>query len=154
MKRLLASALILIAAAVPAAAAEPAGVRDAANNIVAYEMRPDTGMRDKAFLAFFTPRFRAAIVEHMAGPELNVIDSDFLCQCQTGVAKMRILAIAGSPDAAAVRIASWSVGSSPPVTTIWHFARDRYSWQIADVEAVRRPSLLADLQRNNRRRRR
>src|ERR1700685_1264800 len=106
---------MLFAASVHAADVEPAGAREFVNQIVAYEVRLDTSMNDKAFLAFFTPRFRAAIVKVRAGPELNVIDSDFLCQSQTGVVKMRILAIAGSKNEAIARIQSWSAGSNPPV---------------------------------------
>src|ERR1700721_410035 len=112
MRQILLCALILIVASMHAADAEPVGVRESVNRIIAYEVRSDAKMRDEVFLAFFTPRLRAAIVKDMAGPELNVIDSDFLCQCQTGVAKMRVLAIAGSRDAATVRVESWSIGSS------------------------------------------
>jgi len=150
MRWLLAFILISVAASVRAADAEPAGVREFVNQIIAYEVRLDSTMRDKAFLAFFTPRFRSAIVKDMAGPELNVIDSDFLCQCQTGVVKMGIFAIAGSKNAAVVKIESWSVGAGPPVKLTWHLRRDRQSWRISDVETAQRPSLLADLERSNR----
>lgn len=150
MKWFLAFILISVAASVHAADTEPVGVRQSVNQIIAYEVRLDTTMRDKAFLAFFTPRFRSAIVKDMAGPELNVIDSDFLCQCQTGVMKMRILAIAGSKNVAIVRIESWSIGINPPVRLTWHLRRDGQSWRISDVETAQAPSLLADLERSNR----
>jgi hypothetical protein len=150
MRWIFAFILISVAASVHAADAEPAGAREFVNQVIAYELRSDTTMRDEAFLAFFTPRFRAAIVKDMAGPELNVIDTDFLCESQTGEVKIRILAIAGSENTAAVRIKSWPFGVSPPTTLTWHLRRDGQEWLISDVETARRPSLLADLERSNR----
>jgi hypothetical protein len=133
-----------------AAAIEPAGAREFANQVIAYEERPDSTLRDKAFLAFFTPRFRMAIVKDMAGPELNVIDSDFLSQSQTGVEKMRVLEIEGSKNLAVVTVKCWSEGVSPPVTLKWHLRRDRQWWRISDVETASGSSLLIDLERSNR----
>lgn len=130
--------------------AKPVGVREFVNQVIAFELRHDTTMRDEAFLAFFTPRFRAAIVKDMAGPELGLIDTDFLCESQTGEVKIRILAIAGSENTAAIRIKSWPFGASPPTTLTWHVLRDGQSWRISDVETAHRPSLLAELERSNR----
>ena len=138
-------------AAMVAADAEPTGVRDFVNQVIAYELRNDTTMRDEAFLAFFTPRFRAAIAKDMAGPELGLIDTDFLCESQTGEVKIRILALAGSENAAAVKIKSWPFGASPPATLTWHLLRDGQSWRISDVEAAPGSSLLANLERSNQR---
>jgi hypothetical protein len=129
---------------------EPAGARAFVDQVIAYEVRSDTTMRDKAFLAFFTPRFRSAIEKDMAGPELNVIDSDFLCQCQTGVVKMDILGIASSENTAVVSIESWSVGENPPVKLKWHLWREGQAWRISDVETSQRSSLLTELERSNR----
>jgi len=133
-----------------ASATELLQARSFVDQIIAYEERSDTQLRDKTFLAFFTPRFRSAITKDISGPELNVIDSDFLCQCQTGVAKMRILAITGSDREVIVRIESWSVGANPPVIETWHLSKEQQSWRISDVETSRTQSLLAELERSNR----
>ncbi len=136
--------MILIALLIAAATPEPP--RAFVNRVIAYEERSDTTMRDEAFLAFFTPRFRAAIVKDRSGPELNVIDSDFLCRCQTGVATMRILALHGSKSAAVAKVESRSVGANPPVVATWHLQRDGQGWRISDVDTAQGRSLLSALE--------
>jgi len=143
--------LLCIASASPTLAADtaPAGARETVNKLIAYEVGGEGSVRDEAFLGFFTPRFRAAIEADAAGSDIETIDSDFICQCQTAVLKMHILALSGSQDAAVARIESWSKGA-PPVKVTLRLERGDDSWLISDVQTAQSPSLLGRMEGSNR----
>jgi hypothetical protein len=131
-----------------AADAAPPGVRDAINRLIDYEVNGEGNVRDESFLAFFTPRFRAAIEQDTAGSDIQTLDTDFICQCQTAVVKMHVLTISGSKDAASAGIESWSKGN-PPVKLRLHLEFFDDSWLVSDVETARTPSLLIKMEQAN-----
>jgi hypothetical protein len=144
MKRSVVFALISFALPANAAGNEPPGLRQAVNQIMVHDQRSD--QRDEEFLSKFTPRFRAAIVKDMSGPDIGLISYGILCHCQHGVSKMQILSISGAKDTATVKVETWA-SPDPPVTQTWHMQRVGRSWQISDLETPDGRSLLRELER-------
>ena len=143
MKQIAILILISLPLQANAVPAEPTGLRQAIKQIMAADQR--SNQRDEEFLSKFTPRFRAAIVKDMSGPEMGKIDYGILCHCQHGISKMQILSLTGSKDTAIAEIETWA-SPDPPVTQIWHMQRDRHSWRISDLGTPDSRSLLKDLE--------
>lgn len=140
------SAFVLVSLTLPAGAdgTEPPGLRRSVMEIMAQDQK--SNQRDEAFLSKFTPRFRAAIVKDMAGPDIGVISYGILCYCQHGVSKRKILSIKGSKNTASVKVETWA-SPDPPVTQTWYMRRHGQSWRISDVVNPSGRSLLKDLER-------
>ena len=81
MKRSVVFALISFALPANAAGNEPPGLRQAVNQIMVHDQRSD--QRDEEFLSKFTPRFRAAIVKDMSGPDIGLISTVFFAIAST-----------------------------------------------------------------------
>ncbi len=145
MKWLICLALIAFPPCALAADSAPPGVREAVNRLIAYEVGGEGSMRDEAFQAFFTPRFRGAIAAEAAQTDIQTIDTDFICQCQTAILKMRILDISGSKDAAVVHLESHAKGN-PPIKVTLRLEYDGNSWLIADVQTPKVRSVLGQME--------
>ena len=144
MKRIVVFALISLTLPASAAGTEPPGLRQSVKQIMVIDQK--SNQRDEEFLSKFAPRFRAAIVKDMSGPEIGLISYGILCHCQHGVSKMQILSMEGSKDTATVKVQTWA-SPDPPVTQTWHMQRSGQSWQISDLETPDSRSLLSDLER-------
>ena len=147
---ILATRAFAVTAQGAAAAAEPAGARKVIERIIAQELQGDHSMRSEAYLSHLTRRFRAALVKDMSGPEINVTDSDILCQCQDVPDEMHILSITGTGDTATARVKSRVGFISPPETVTWRMRREGKTWRISDIATDHSASLLAELEASNR----
>lgn len=143
MKQIIAFFLLSLTLPANAAGTEPDGLRQSIIQILAQDQT--SNQRDEKFLSEFTPRFRAAIVKDMSGPDIGVISFGILCHCQHGVSKMQILSMKGSKIKATAKVETWA-SPDPPVIQTWHMQRDGRSWRISDLETPDSGSLLKDLE--------
>jgi hypothetical protein len=150
---MIAAALAAAAAAMAPAAAPASPQAFVAGLYLRYRRDPDFSPLRRPRLVF-APRLAAAISEdeRLSTGEVGFLDGDPLCDCQ---------------DAADLRATVARVERKGPGTRVEMLIRlagnDRRRlrltlvrvgsvWRIADIASAREPSLLADLERENRRR--
>jgi len=112
--------------------------------IVQYEAGKPRGLRDPAFLAFFTPSMQRAIRRDSAGNEVRVLDYDPLCQCQDndGV-RLWIVSIRRKGSTATAQLELVDRGERLTFRLI--LERIAGEWKVADVSTAQTPSLAAEL---------
>jgi hypothetical protein len=101
----------------------------------------------------FAPRLLAAINEdsRLAKGEVGYLDGDPVCQCQDA-AGMHASIVGSNPLSRkqANVIASIRFGKDPPRWIRFSLARTKAGWRIADVSSADEASLLAALEKANR----
>jgi hypothetical protein len=137
---------VLVAAALALGAMPSTSPAQLLQQIIRYETQDAAGVRDRAFLAFFTPALRRAIQRETAGSAVGMLDYDPLCDCQdNGGLKMRLISVRHRGAIAAARLEARSAGHRKTITlTLRRLGRD---WKVADVSTPNRPSLASALSR-------
>ncbi|KUR77748.1 hypothetical protein [Novosphingobium sp. FSW06-99] len=133
----------------------PDGALKFANQVIAYDLSNDANISDSKFLAFLSPRLRAAFVrdDHLNdhGYLEAYLDHDPICMCQdNGNLKISIVSIKGGSDAAEVQT---QVAGADGVIThgiLW-LKRGKHGWMIADISELEAGicSLLSNFEHHN-----
>ena len=140
--------LALAATGTPVTAAEPAGARAFALQVIKAEIAPAQGADSIGFKRWLTPRFRKAVEADSPEGEIGLLDHDPICMCQDPEgAPLALVAVANAgndPHKAlvTVRAGKW--------TGRWSLLRGPNGWQIADISEsnwLKGGSILAALEK-------